>query len=720
MIRVGAGTQNRTSQRTRLVVSAATLLCASFSAFAEEPSKPVEVGEQVVLSRPVEAEKANAFVLPSPPDVEDAVRRDLAAQQTPSKSDQAIKVVVVPIERDPPALDQAVVLHLPDVPEVVASFVDPDAAPQSHPEPRALADAAPEPEAKPEMDASRAPDKQLASVEMTKPDETRRADDVVIDIAPPDLPTVTVSVEVPASLIPAGGTAPVPAFVVEEAQIRAFVDPLKAKYRLRPALVDGFVAAYAAREGKPLWFEGEVLVPQAMRLRAIVKTADEDGLDVARLISALPKQVEGAVSTDKRLETELALSFSAWLYTHDARGGRLEPSRLSNLLTPNLHLPQPVEVMAAVAVRGLDQIAHVLASYQPRHAGYRALKAQLAKLMAEQSDPLTTASTNKLDPRRNLPAGFVGAAPFVVGKEDVRVPMLRIRLGLPASESTIFDAALVDALKEFQRVNELTPNGRLTPRTREALENLRNPANLAERKQDKTGLQSALIANMERWRWLPPELGATHIFVNVPDYKLQMVADGTVIHQTRVIVGKPETQTPIFSDQMDHLIVNPSWFVPPSIMKKEFIPRLAQDPEYASKRGYEVIRRGNSISVRQPPGVKNALGHIKFMFPNQHSVYLHDTPTRHLFQNASRAYSHGCVRVEGPFQLAEQLLLKRQGFTEKQLRAMVGGGERMIKLNEKVPVHLAYFTLFVDANGALEMRPDLYGHDARLRKALSL
>jgi murein L,D-transpeptidase YcbB/YkuD len=136
--------------------------------------------------------------------------------------------------------------------------------------------------------------------------------------------------------------------------------------------------------------------------------------------------------------------------------------------------------------------------------------------------------------------------------------------------------------------------------------------------------------------------------------------------------------------------------------------------------GYEVTRRGNSISVRQPPGNRNALGHVKFMFPNDHAVYLHDTPGRHLFRADTRAFSSGCVRVEGPFQLAEHLLLKSQGLNERQLRAMVGSSERTIRLNEKVPVHLAYFTYRVDENGVLVHKPDLYGHDARIRRALSL
>ena len=300
------------------------------------------------------------------------------------------------------------------------------------------------------------------------------------------------------------------------------------------------------------------------------------------------------------------------------------------------------------------------------------------------------------------------------------MPLLRQRLRLGTDSDTRYAGAVVEAVKTFQRANGLTPNGRMTPKTRAALDDPRNPVNDSEKRPDLEALSGNLIANMERWRWLPAELGAKHIFVNIPEFRLEMLADGEKVFETRVIVGKPETQTPVFSDTMEFLVVNPSWTVPPSIMKKEFLPRLAADPEYAARRGYQVIRRGNSISVRQPPGERNALGHIKFMFPNDHAVYLHDTPTRHLFANGTRAFSHGCVRVEGPFRLAEQILMKSQGFSEKSLRAMVGGGERTIKLTEQFPVHLAYFTLFVDKSGELQSRNDLYGHDARIRRALSL
>ena len=158
-----------------------------------------------------------------------------------------------------------------------------------------------------------------------------------------------------------------------------------------------------------------------------------------------------------------------------------------------------------------------------------------------------------------------------------------------------------------------------------------------------------IIANMERWRWLPRDLGPPHHRQRAGVSAVRVIRDGKVVHEARVIVGKPESPTPIFSHTMEFVIVNPSWNVPPSILKKEFLPGLAADPDYAARRGYVVTRTaGGSISVRQPPGERNALGWIKFMFPNKHSVYLHDTPKRRLFAGERRAFSHGCVRVEQP------------------------------------------------------------------------
>jgi murein L,D-transpeptidase YcbB/YkuD len=184
------------------------------------------------------------------------------------------------------------------------------------------------------------------------------------------------------------------------------------------------------------------------------------------------------------------------------------------------------------------------------------------------------------------------------------------------------------------------------------------------------------------------------------------------------VVGKTNTQTPVFSSVMDHVVINPSWGVPYSILKNEFLPKLAADPDYAERHGYQVIRKDDRIvGIRQPPGERNALGFIKFMFPNEHAVYLHDTPQRNLFAREERAFSHGCVRVDQPFALADALL-GSMGFDEARLKSMIGKGEKTVALQARLPVHLTYFTLSIDENGQIRRFADIYGHDEKLRVAL--
>ncbi|MGH6841675.1 MAG: L,D-transpeptidase family protein, partial [Methylocella sp.] len=193
---------------------------------------------------------------------------------------------------------------------------------------------------------------------------------------------------------------------------------------------------------------------------------------------------------------------------------------------------------------------------------------------------------------------------------------------------------------------------------------------------------------------------------------------GAVIERTRVVVGKEETPTPVFSQTMKFLIVNPAWNVPQSIIRKEMLPKLASDPGYFQRMGYEVSSRGGRLVVRQPPGEKNALGRIKFVFPNDFSVYMHDTPLRKLFASQKRAFSHGCVRVDDPFRFAETVL--GDGWSQERVKKLIGGKERYVYLPKPLPVYLEYFTAFVDEAGALQLRDDVYGYSRRVKAALGL
>ena len=220
---------------------------------------------------------------------------------------------------------------------------------------------------------------------------------------------------------------------------------------------------------------------------------------------------------------------------------------------------------------------------------------------------------------------------------------------------------------------------------------------------------AAVLANMEMWRWAPRDMGATHVAINVPDFTLRFVRDGAVALQERVIVGKPDTPTSIFSNALKLIIVNPAWHVPDSIINKEFLPKLNKDPDYLRRHGFETKQVGDKLIVVQPPGEANALGRILFMFPNDHAIYLHDTPGRGLFNRDTRAFSHGCVRLDRPFEFGAALLTGDPRFAKTSLEGMIGGEETPLKLSAPTPIHIQYFTRFVDDSGLLQRRADIYG-----------
>ncbi|MGA2568796.1 MAG: L,D-transpeptidase family protein [Pseudolabrys sp.] len=231
-----------------------------------------------------------------------------------------------------------------------------------------------------------------------------------------------------------------------------------------------------------------------------------------------------------------------------------------------------------------------------------------------------------------------------------------------------------------------------------------------------------VLANMERWRWLPHDLGSTYVMVNVPDYSLKVVHEHQEQWHTKIVAGKPQTPTPLLTASMDNVLVNPSWHVPQSIIKNELMPRYGRDPNIFARMGLEVKRHPDgTLSVTQPPGAGNALGRIKFNFPNKFSVYLHDTPDKRLFANDKRAFSHGCMRVENPTKFGEVMLhLAMTGPTPdaQQLSALFGREERTFKLTDRPMVHLTYQTAFVDDSGKLQLREDIYGFDERIRTIL--
>lgn len=248
-----------------------------------------------------------------------------------------------------------------------------------------------------------------------------------------------------------------------------------------------------------------------------------------------------------------------------------------------------------------------------------------------------------------------------------------------------------------------------------------------------------LAVNMNRWRRLPDDLGRRHVFVNIPAFRLEARDADRAIVSMRVVAGEPETPTPVMSDEISYLEFSPYWNVPDSITRNTLLPQIARNPSYLAQQGFDVIRGwGEPIEIvspsaidwqaarrdfpyrlRQRPGPNNAMGLVKFMFPNDDAIYLHDTPAEHRFEERRRAFSHGCVRVEDPPALAAFLLRDEATWPREAIEAAMHDGERqVVTLPEHVPVHLAYFTAWVE-DGVVQFRGDLYGLDARERRAMA-
>ncbi|MGV6875094.1 L,D-transpeptidase family protein [Pseudochelatococcus sp. B33] len=466
---------------------------------------------------------------------------------------------------------------------------------------------------------------------------------------------------------------------------------------------EAVVRAYEQRGFAPFWIEDGAWNAAARAALDVLADADTHGLSPARYAvpAIVPDRLEALAGADT------ALSVAVAGYARDARGARIDRNKIGALAMPKLDLPEADAVLEAVFAAG-DKADEALSVYHPRAPQYYALRQKLIELRGGRE-------------RTPAPMARVPDGPTItIGMRDERVPLIRARLGLtPADDeedARVYSARLAEVVAEFQKEHGLPGNGALNRRTVLALAGVGDAAVPVGRVIDTARLEAAIRVNMERWRWFPHDLGERHVLVNIPEQDVKVVEAGRTIHRTRGVIGKLATPTPVFSDVMAYIVLNPSWYVPPSILKSEFLPGLARDPQYAARRGYEVIRQGNTISVRQPPGASNALGRVKFMFPNDLAIYLHDTPNRGVFQRKERALSNGCIRVENPMKLAEVVV--GNGWTEDRLSRQIGGRERSLRLETPLPIHLTYFTLTVDSEGKISTLPDVYGYDQRLKAAL--
>jgi murein L,D-transpeptidase YcbB/YkuD len=451
---------------------------------------------------------------------------------------------------------------------------------------------------------------------------------------------------------------------------------------------------YQARHLAPLWLDKGVENARARAAIARLKGADADGLDP----SDYKTPTFAGLSPDALAEAELKLTEAVLTYARHLQAGRFPYTRVSQ----NIELPQappdPAEVLAKVA--DAADAATALDQFSPPHEGYKKLKAMLAQMRGKATGGPEIADGPLLKLNAKAPL------------EDPRVPLLREKLGLGGDASDLkYDAKVAEAVKKFQRANELPVTGNLDSRT---IKELNGPP------RDRQ--IEAVISNMERWRWYPRDLGAAHVIVNLPDFSLRVIRAGTEVWSTRVVIGKPDMSTPLLSETMKYITINPTWNVPPSIVRNEYLPALQQDPTVLERMGLRLVyNRDGSVHIFQPPGEANALGRIRFNFPNRFLVYQHDTPDKQLFAHDVRAYSHGCMRVQDPAKYAEVLLniaRPSENWTAERVKRMFGTGEQDIQLPAPIWVLLTYQNAFVDDAGNLQIRRDIYNVDSRTLAAI--
>ena len=479
---------------------------------------------------------------------------------------------------------------------------------------------------------------------------------------------------------------------------------------------------YDARMGQTFWVSRAGLTPAGDQLRTELAKADDWGLSSKDLlIPNLDRVANDTASDEDRTDAEIKLSLAALRYARHARGGRIAnpTEQLSSYIDRKPQLLEPGQVIEALTAAP-DKVAYLHALH-PKHPQFERLRQKLFAVRAG----------GEQDTFEKIPSTGPKTA---VGKSHPQIALIRERLKVPspvlkpdgaAADDTYYDAALARAVVQFKEKHELEP---YTPTITNELRKQLN--------RDDRVSEDMLLANMEQWRWMPDDLGVKHIEVNVPGFTVRVIKDDAVIHDERIVAGRYETQTPIFSDRMKTLVFNPSWIVPHSIMVNELLPKLRAGGNPIARQGLEIKRNDRLVDamdvnwnrsdirlyhVYQPPGPSNVLGVVKFLFPNKHAVYLHDTPSKSLFNARVRTFSHGCVRVRNPVRLAEVIMGQDKGWDARKIKDLItqGPGDNDVSLDTPMPVHIMYFTAWIDDDGTVKTFDDVYGHQQRITLALA-
>ncbi len=473
---------------------------------------------------------------------------------------------------------------------------------------------------------------------------------------------------------------------------------------------------YTARGFTPMWVSADGLTPRGQNLSDWLATGPQQhGLRPADYHLRAVSVLEGEERAGALVDLELALSDAFVMLASHLLAGRLNPETLDPEWFATRRHRDLLPVIERAA--GMDSPGDALVDLLPRGEGYGYLVERLA-------------TPREIIARGGWPTVSEGPAlrPGDAGPRVREVAERLLKSGYYAGAVTEeFNPDLAAAVMRFQALHGLAADAVIGAATRRAL-NVPPEARMEQ-----------IIVNLERWRWLPEDLGERYVIVNIAGFSLDVIERGDSRLSMRVVVGQPYRRTPVFSGTMTYLVLNPWWEVPRSIAIRDKLPLIKSDPGYLARQGYSLlsgwgandrvldpgeidwsaVTAGNfGFRMRQAPGPQNALGRVKFMFPNPHSVYLHDTPSRELFAKDARSFSSGCIRLEQPLELAELLLSAGEGWSRPAIdRAVASGKETVVRLPQPVPVHLLYWTAWADGD-AIQFRDDIYGRDARVLREL--
>ena len=469
-------------------------------------------------------------------------------------------------------------------------------------------------------------------------------------------------------------------------------------------------AFYESRQGRPIFTGPDGLTSVGDSVTAAIDGAGRDGLEPADYpVVAAFRRGDAA----GQAEVEISLGTAFLRYAVDMTEGRAAPEQATSSSCVN---PAHVDLLDRLAVTADPD--RFIASLPPANPEYRRLRRALAayqRMAAADGWP-------------SLPDGPL----LRLGDVDARVDALRARLAasgdltVPVATPEIFDEGLVLAVRSFQTRHGLEPDGIVGPQTRRALN-----ASVFDRIRQ-------IIANMERWRGMPDDLGHTHVLVNVAAFELAVIEDGRQVMRTPIVVGRRDRPTPVFSGAISFLEFNPFWNVPPRLAVRDIVPKAVEDPAYIADQGFRLfgswaaqaaevdvstvdwaeVGEQFPYKLRQDPGENNALGQVKFMFPNEHNVYMHDTPARDLFDARVRTFSSGCIRVAEALDLAA-FLLSDSAWDQDRIDATLNSGETaVVTVEPTVPVHITYSTVWVGEGGTVHFRDDIYDRDGPLLRSL--